>query len=244
MPAYLNKIPLKLILTAFWSLLLCLNASAQSNFYKIALGAGAGITKSYTDVAKHDYGLSGYGTFDYFFTPFISLGLEGQMGEINGGDVFTDPHNRQFINRYKAVTLNGKLYLGALMDYRRNTFANTIKGLYVGTGAGLVMNKMRYIVRTKPDDESGYVFPGKDSSKDLLVPLNIGITFNFMNRDGYYRYGLNFNYQTNITLGEGLDGYDDSPVRFKNGSPDIYTYFSVGLKYHFGQIGLSTKSLY
>lgn len=233
---------MKSIFIAALALLPCLNANAQSNFYKMTIGAGAGITQSFTDVAKHDFGLAGYGTFDYNFTPFLNLGFEGQMGEINGGDVYTDPNNRQFINRYKAFTLNGKVALGAVIDYGRTGFANVIKGLYVGAGAGIVMNKMRFIVREKPDD--GYIFPGYDSSKDILVPLNLGINFNIPDWKGYYRYSININYQSNIVLGEGLDGYDDSPVKFKNGHPDIYNYFSIGLKYHFGSIGLSTKTLH
>lgn len=224
------------------TLLTCLSTSAQSNFYKMTIGAGAGITQSFADLAKHDFGLAGYGTFDYNFTPFLSLGLEGQMGEINGGDFYTDANNRQFINRYKAFTLNGKVSLGAVIDYRRTGFSNVIKGLYIGAGAGIVMNKMRFIVREKPDD--GYIFPGYDSSKDILVPLNIGINFNISDKNGYYRYGININYQSNIVIGEGLDGYDDSPIKFENGNPDIYNYFSIGLKYHFGSIGLSTKTLY
>lgn len=223
-------------------LLFCINANAQSNFYKMTIGGGAGATQSFADLAKQDFGLAGYGTFDYNFTPFLSLGVEGQMGEINGGDVYTDPNYRQFINRYKTFTINGKVSLGALIDYGRTGFSNVIKGLYVGAGAGIVMNKMRFVVREKPDD--GYIFPGLDSSKDLLVPLNLGINFNFADRYGYYKYSLNVNYQSNITLGEGLDGYDDSARRFKNGSPDIYNFFSIGLRYHFGTVGLSTKTLY
>ncbi|WP_316816671.1 outer membrane beta-barrel protein [Pedobacter nyackensis] len=233
---------MKSILISFLALLTCLKTNAQSNFYKMTIGGGAGLTQSFTDVAKHDFGLAGYGTFDYNFTPFLSLGFEGQMGEINGGDVYKDPYNRQFINRYKTFNLNGKVSLGALINYERTGFSNVIKGLYVGAGAGVVMNKMRFVVRENP--ESGYIYPGYDSSKDLLVPLNLGINFNISNKYGYYKYAINVNYQSNITLGEGLDGYDDSPVKFKNGYTDIYNYFSIGLKYHFGSIGLSTKTLY
>lgn len=234
---------MKQILVSLSALLLWLNTSAQTNFHKMTIGAGAGVTQSFTDVAKHDYGLAAYGAFDYYFTPFLSLGLEGQMGEINGGDYYTDRYNRQFINSYKTFALNGKVYLGSLIDYQRSSFANAIKGLYAGAGVGVVMNKMRFIVREKPE-APGNVFPGKNSSKDLLVPLNLGIAFNFMDRYGYYKYGLNFNYQANITLGEDLDGYDDSSLAFKTGNPDIYTYFSIGLKYHFGSVGLSSKTLY
>lgn len=234
---------MKTILALLLPVILYVNAAAQSNFYKLGLGGGVGLTQSFADLNKHDFGLSGYGTLDYYLTPFISLGMEGQFGEINGGDVYKDPNMRQFINTYKAVNLNGKLALGALIDYKHSDFANVIKGLYVGAGVGAIMNKMKFVVREKPDG-SGYIFPGKDKSTDLLVPLNLGINFNFADRSGYYRYGLNVNYQSNITLGEGLDGYDDSPIRFKSGNPDIYNYFSIGLKYYFGPMGLSIKSLY
>jgi hypothetical protein len=234
---------LRTTLTLLLPILLYVNAAAQSNFYKLGLGGGFGVTQSFADLAKHDYGSAGYGTFDYYFTPFVSLGLEGQMGEINGGDVNKDPNNRQFINQYKAFAVNGKLYLGALIDYNRSGFANAVKGLYAGAGAGVILNKMKFVVREKPDG-SGYVFPGADSSKDLVVPLNMGISFNFIDRNGYNRIGLNFYYQANVTLGEGLDGYNDSPIKFKSGNPDVYTYISVGLKYYFGPMGLSIKSLY
>lgn len=234
---------MKPILASLSALLLWFNASAQTNFHKMTIGGGLGITQSFADVAKHDFGLAGYGAFDYYFTPFLSLGIEGQMGEINGGDVYTDSHQRQFINSYKAINVNGKVYLGSFIDYQRSSFANAIKGLYAGTGVGVLMNKMRYVVRDKPDG-SGYVFGGKDASKDLFFPLNLGITFNYMDRYGYAKYGLNINYQANVTVGEGLDGYENPPIKFGASYPDIYTYFSIGLKYHFGTVGLSSKTLY
>jgi hypothetical protein len=236
----LKEDTLKPTVILFIALIFGLGANAQSNFYKLSLGAGYGITQSFTDVRKHDFGLAAYGTADFFFTPFLSLGGELQMGKINGGDINTDPHERQFINTYKAATVNGKLYMGALIDYNRTGFANAIKWLYVGAGAGLIHSRVN---RVKIQPSTGYVFPGKDASNDLLIPMNVGINFYFRDYAGRPRIGVNVNYQTNITLGEGLDGYDDSPVTFKNGNPDIYTYFSVGLKYNFGMIGLSGKTL-
>lgn len=233
---------MKTILTLLLPILLYVNATAQSNFYKIGIGGGLGVTQSFADLNKHDYGTAVYGVLDYYLTPFVSLGAEGQIGEVNGGDINTDPNHRQFINGYKAFTLNGKLSLGALIDYDRSGFTNSIKGLYVGAGVGVIANKMKYVVRKKPTD--GYIFPGSNYSKDIVIPLNLGINFNFMNRSGYYRYGLNFNFQSNITLGEGLDGYNDSPIKFRSGNADIYNYYSVGLRYYFGPMGLSIKSLY
>jgi hypothetical protein len=243
---------LKTIFTACLSLLFYINAAAQSNFYKISAGGGFGLTQSFADLKKHSFGMAGYGLVDYYFTPFISAGIEGQMGEINGGNKKTDINLREFINSYKAFTINGKIALGELIDYQKGEFSNSIKGLYIGTGFGLVMNDVNR-VRKEPVDPDvpvtdppapGKIWPGKDKSTNLLFPLNVGINFYFPDRSGYTRYILNFNYQSNLTIGEGLDGYDESSRTFKSGAPDIYTYFSVGLRYQFGSVGLFHKTVF
>lgn len=238
---------MKTFFTACLTLLLYINADAQSNFYKIGIGGGFGATQSFTDVRKHDFGLAGYGVLDYYFTPFISLGIEGQVGEINGGDIRTDPYKRQFINSYKSFTLNAKLFLGEVMEYDRYSFSNYLKGLYLGAGVGVVNNKMKDIVRIKPEKDLTkplIIYPGKDASNNLLFPINLGINFYFNDDSGYRRYVLNFNYQSSIAIGEGLDGYDDSSIRFKNGNPDIYSFVSVGFRYQFGPVGLYRKTFF
>lgn len=232
---------MKTALISFLTLLLCFNAFAQSNYYKLSLGAGYGLTQSFTDIQSHDFGQSAYGTLDYFFTPFLSLGGELQSGKIKGGDPATDPHERAFVNSYKAATLNGKLYLGALVDYDRSAFLNSIKWLYAGGGAGLVRNRLTSIERIQKS--TGYKFPGRSASYEMVVPLNLGINFYFPDRTGNDRFAINVNFQSNITVGEGLDGYDDSSTTFRNGFPDIYNFYTIGLRYHLGVLGLSKKSL-
>lgn len=216
---------------------------AQSNFYKLSIGAGAGITQSFTEVKKHDYGLAGYGSLDYLLTPFISLGMEVQMGEINGGDFQTDPLNRQFVNSYQAFAFNGKVSLGQFLDdrYRYNGTSNFLKGLYIGAGIGAIKNSPLFTTGLIPD-EPGHTYTAQATSKDVFFPLNLGINIYFSDRDGFYRYAFNLNYQGNITLGEGLDGYDDSKTTFRSGTPDVYTFFSAGVKYNFGKMGLSRKT--
>ena len=233
---------MKTITTACLALLLCTTATAQSNFYKMSFGGGLGVTTSYADVERHRKAFAGNLVFDYYFTPFISLGVEGQMGEVAGGDIDTDPYHRQFINQFKAFAFTGKVALGAVTDYEHNNFLDNIKGLYIGSGVGLIQNKMTGIVRRDPVTDAYY--PGSDESKDLRIPINLGIDFFFPNKYGQTRLLLNVNYQGNIILGEGLDGYDDSSRRFRSGSPDIYTFLSIGLRYQFGQIGLSKKSFF
>lgn len=213
---------------------------AQSNFYQFAIGAGAGITQSFTEVPKHATGMAGYGSIDYLFTPFTSLGLEIQKGEINGGNFHTDPLYRQFVNTYQAFSINGKVSLGELMQdhYRGNT--NWIRGLYLGAGIGFIKNAPVYTVPSV--DDPGYIYTTQATSTEVFFPLNLGINFFFPDHEGFYRYVINLNYQGNFTLGEGLDGYDQSKVTFQSGKPDIYTFFSVGVKYNFGRMGLSKKT--
>lgn len=225
---------------SFFMLLITIVSSAQSNFYRLSAGAGAGITQPFTEVQKHDFGLAGYGTLDYLFSPFLSLGLEVQKGEINGGDFNTDPQKRQFVNSYLSFSVNGKISLGEFIDNNYNSFSNKIKGLYFGTGIGMIKNSTEFIRYDPATPDMASV--GLNDAKDIYFPLNLGINFYIPDRDGFYRYALNFNYQANITLGENLDGYDDSRINFESGKADIFTYFSVGLKYQFGGMGLSRRT--
>ncbi len=231
---------------SFLTLFFCMTAMAQSNFHKLSIGAGYGVTQSFTDVQEHALGFAGYGTADYFLTPFLSLGGEFQMGQIRGGDIYNDPNEREFINSYMTGSINGKLYLGALIDFNRSEFANAVKWFYIGGGAGLIKNDVNRVV-VKPSTRNTanpYIFPGKDKSTDLIIPLTTGINYYFPDRSGRPKIGINLNYQVNLSLGEGMDGYDDSPIKFENGNPDVYTYLSFGFRYNFGLLGLSKKSLY
>jgi hypothetical protein len=216
-------------------------AFAQSNFYKIAVGGGGGGNIAFADLNKTPFAFGGYAVVDFYATPFITFGLEAQMGLLKGGDIETDPHNRQFTNAYQSFTLGGKFRLGEITDYYYNDFLDLTKGFYLGGGVGVIKNHMNEIVRIKPDG-SGYVFPGSNDTKDLIIPVNVGIDFFFNDTWGTPRYILNFNLQHNVTLGEGLDGYEDPQSKFKNNNPDMFTFLSVGFKYNFGPQGLSDKT--
>ena len=220
---------------------------AQSNYFKMSYGFGGGINKSYTDVYKGSFGYTAYGVIDYHITPFVTLGLEGQYGRIQGGDIETDPHNRQFINKYTAITANVKLMLGEVADYNKSEFLYNLRGLYVGLGIGVVNNKITDIVRYKPSwaaYDPGYgPFPGKDKSLNMAVPLNLGFNYFISDGYGYMRYVININAQSNYTFGEGLDGYNDSSVKFENYSPDVYNVYTIGFKYMFGTIKSYRKTL-
>lgn len=238
----------KFILTLSFLLFVTIGFSQENfvNFYKFGLGAGVGATVSYADVRENSQSFGAYVVADYNLTAFVTAGLEIQAGQIKGGDIITNPHNRQFTNNYKAASINAKIALGEFIHYYRNDFLNAIKGLYVGVGIGAINNNMKYVVRYKPNTQAeypplGYEFPGKDKSTNLLMPIHLGMNFYF--KDGYdqLRYIVNFSYQGNLTFGEGLDGYDDPMAVFKNNAPDMYTLFSVGVKYNFGPVGVSKR---
>jgi len=232
---------LKRILASALLIFIARSVPAQSNFYKLSVGAGAGATQSFTEVPRHSFGLAGYGTLDYLFTPFISAGLEIQKGEINGGDYTKDRQSRQFVNSYKAVAVTGKIALGQLMEDHYRGPANWIRGLYLGSGLGVIQNSTLYTLEAAANDPN-YINVRERTNKDIYLPVNLGINLYLADREGYYRYGFNINYQANITNGEDLDGYDDRKLTFQSGKPDIYTFLSIGLKYNFGTIGLSKKT--
>ena len=214
-------------LFSFFAVILCLKANAQSNFYKLDFGAGYGITKSYTDLPKSQTGKVFYAGANYSLTPVLSIGMEYQNGNVKGDGQGNSIDRRFFNNSFASATVNGKFYL--------------MRWLYVGAGAGVIHNTMVEIERNGISDSLSY--KGNDVSNDLIIPVNTGLSYYLSDYAGRPRYGINLNFQYNITLGEGLDGYDNSFTTFRNDKPDIYTYFSVGLSYKFGWLGIAKRSL-
>jgi hypothetical protein len=210
---------------------------AQVNFYKFTVGLGAGTSIAFADLQKKTPSFTGYGTVDYNITPFTSLGVEIQKGELAGGDIQYDAFHRQFINSYISGSLNLKYQLGEMLTsyQRQNTFLNAIRGLYVGAGVGAIKNKLvnvRYY-------GSNY-YPGEDESTETIIPVNLGINFYLPDGWGKDRYIINVNLQTTMALGEGMDGYSSISSMEKT-SNDIYSFFSLGVKYNFGPLGLDRR---
>ncbi len=208
---------------------------AQSNFYRYSIGAGAGATVAFADVPFKTLAFAGYGSLDYYFTPYVTLGLEVQKGELAGGDILRDKYHRQFINSYLSGAVSIKLQLGEFLSQydKNNVFLNAIQGGYVGIGFGYIKNKIsnvRYYGNT--------VYPGADSSTEGIIPIHLGINFYIPNQWGYTRYVINLNLQSTMAIGEGLDGYGHNPKGEKN---DLYSVASIGFKYNFGPMGLDRR---
>lgn len=216
------------------SIALIQSAYAQSNFFNYSAGVGLGATYTFTDVDNGNLALAYQGTFDYYFTPFITGGVELQMGKAKGGNARTEEHLREFTTDYKAYMLNAKVRLGQFTDFYSSDFLNLMKGTYVGAGVGFMQSKIDNIVRTKPrPDGSIYTFPGVDKSSGTILPINLGIDFSIPDSNQDERYVINVNYQTNYLFTDDFDGYNDPKNLFNNKSKDMYTFFSIGFKYAF-----------
>lgn len=229
----------RVLLTVVASLTLFDAYCQYKNFSKFSVGAGVGMTQSYTDVKQPGMAQSIRLSGDYYFSPFLTAGLEGQFGKIHGGDVMKDPHKREFTNSYTAIVANGKVHLGQFIDHELNPLMSNIKGLYLGTGLGIINNSMSDIVRVAPG--SDYVFPGMDKSMNIVLPISAGFEYGIDDYWGKTRFLVTAGFQFNFTFGEGIDGYNDPPAKFKNTSPDVYTLTTIGIKYCFGPEGLYSR---
>ena len=214
------------------------DAFSQYNFHRWSVGLGAGPNEPFSDVSRNKTGPAATLYSDFYFTPFVIGGVEAQFGNLTGGDRVLDPHLREFQNSYKAVIFTGKFALGQLLNYNRRSILNTFKGLYIGSGGGFIFNKMAFVTREKPDGFSGYIFPGKDSGVNLVVPAMAGINFNIVDGWGETRYILGAGYQMNLTFGEGMDGFNDPPEKFENNYNDMYSFTTLSLRYCFGKYGV------
>lgn len=210
-------------------------ACAQNGFdyHQFSIGAGAGSTIAFgnteTTVTKPAYNLN----FNYHISPFFTLTLEGQTGTLAGGSA-ADFYARQFTNNYKAVVFHVDLQAGELLDYEHDDVLNALKNLYVGTGLGLLSNKITYIQTVVPVGTSYLTtYPYLPSSTNIIVPVRGGYEFKIFNNYDMPRYRLDVAYSFNTAFGKGLDGYTTlSSIKF-------YGYFSVGLK-----IGLGNTTNY
>jgi len=211
-------------------------ASAQYNYYRISIGGGVGVTSAFADLQKKLPKPMFFGTLDYNITPFLIAGLEFQKGTLSGGDKTADTHLRYFSNSYSALILGTRVQLGQFVDFENSNLLYALRGFYIGSGVGLLNNKMTDIVRIQPG--SNRVNPGVDQSKELFVPINTGVSFNILDQFNYTKFVVSANYQLNVVFGEGLDGYNDPPAQFKNNGHDFFGVLSIGLKYSFGPEGL------
>jgi hypothetical protein len=219
-------------------------AQSSLNYATYGIGISASENRPYADL-KREYKNKSYAiTANYFFTPYVPIGLEFQFGKLSGGGNTADLDKdlRRYENNYKALILHMDVQLGEVISYERNAFLNIVKNFYAGTGVGGIYNNVN-VNRTQAGSVPTYTFPGKDSGVNFIVPLRFGYEFKFYNAYDQPNIRLDIGYQHNITFGEGLDGYDDPSTKFKNNAPDQYRQITIGIKVNFGGEGSYDKDI-
>jgi len=223
-------------------------AQGDYNFMPYGVGFGVSTIRGYTNVAKQNNTLSGNFNFTYNYSPYVPITLELEDGRLWGGSRVDDPSRREYENNFIALYVHADLQLGQIVDYDYSSFNEVIKNLFVGGGFGFVNDNVQnqrtnLLTNSLYPKQGDYVYPGKDKSLNLSIPMRLGYEFKIYNEYDEPFMSVDVVYQHNIVFGEGLDGYDDPPSQFKNQHPDQYRNFGIVFKYNFGTIEAFTKRI-
>jgi hypothetical protein len=93
-------------------------AQGSINYASFGFGLNAGINKPLADLRKQIVNNSYSATAYYYYTPYVPIALEFQVGKLAGGGntVAEDKDTRRFLNNYKALMLHIDVQLGEIMD--------------------------------------------------------------------------------------------------------------------------------
>jgi len=210
------------------------------NYKKFGIGLDVSYERGYTNVQRQDNHIGANINFIYNYSPYIPITAELQFGNLSGGGITRDldKYGRQYDNHYEAFVLHGDFQLGEVIDYSESNVLNILKNVYFGSGVGVVFNS-NTVQRTNLYPENGrldYVFPGKDASINLTVPLRFGYEFKLYNEYEEPYMAIDIGYVHNMVFGEGLDGYDDPESKFKNNATNQYRQIVIGVKFNFGNV--------
>ena len=196
----------------------------QQSFRKFAIGIGGGLTDSHTDRSQSEGGYLASGTLDYFFTPYLNAGLELQGGTMSGFSENTQSGERYgFDGEFITLQFRGKVHAGEFFARPRryklvsdSFVSRALKGLYLGSGGGVVS------VKSRAGSQTNY------HNKELYLPAMAGIDL-YLRQDS--RLLLNLHYQTNFVLGDKIDG-----VAVPGSKNDVFSSLTIGFAYAFGKL--------
>ncbi|MDO3644285.1 MAG: hypothetical protein ACTHMI_08180 [Mucilaginibacter sp.] len=204
-------------------------ARAQNgyNYAQYDIGTAVGFDKVYGDAETVTTTQSIHFNFTYNATPFVNFVFETQLGKLRGGDSVLTKSGRYFNNDFAAFIFRGQLQLGEIMDYSRSPLQNALKNLYVSAGLGFVRNHITQVSRNSQQIADFYT-GGDDKSKEPFIPLRIGYEIKLFNRYSQPSAKIDLGYGYNYILGDDLDGF------VAGGKKDVYTQFTLGVKFAIG----------
>jgi hypothetical protein len=224
------------------TLFMAVTVRAQSgyNYYEWGVGAGASYERGYTNITTQYNHPAFNVSAVYNYSPYLPVEAEIQIGTLSGGGLSPkqDPYGRMYTNKYKALILHADFQVGSAIDYEGSWILNIVKNFYGGTGIGFIANSntvQRYsIYRPAPPNANAYKFPGSDSGIGPTVPIRFGYEFKIYDDYNQPSIAIDIGYIHSFVFGEGLDGYNDPPDKFKNNAIDQYRQVTLGVKFFFG----------
>lgn len=223
------------LLTCFISLLS--KAQIGYDYARYDVGFSLGFNQFYGDVVTTKSTQGFNFNFNYNQGPFVNYIFEAQFGKLAGGDAVNDPLGRQFATDYQYYALRIQLQAGELIDYSNNGLANALKNFYIGTGVGIIYNKITSINRYSVQFP-GYYTPGLDKSSELFMPIRIGYEFKIFNQFQRPDIKIDFGYQYNAVFGDELDGFRSGHLN------DAYSQFTIGVKFSLGEVTSYRKQIH
>jgi len=241
------------------------------NYPQWGLGTGIAYGEANTGVLHQSWHNAYNFNLTYNVTPYVNVAVDYSFGKLSGGyfeyypgaaaaldptnakydslllDIPVqykklDPYLRNYTNNYQMLSLHADMQLGEILDYGDGgIIKNIAKGVYIGTGLGLVFNSISdNNNRLSPD--STYYIGGSDNSQNVVIPLRIGYKYQIYNNYDMPTIELEVGYQHNWVLGYGLDGYADPVVITKKFEQSQNIHF--GIKFFFGNITSYRKPLH
>ena len=223
------------LLTCFTSLLS--KAQIGYDYARYDVGASLGFNQFYGDVSTSTGTKAVSFNFNYNQSPFLNYIFEAQFGKLAGGSAVNDPLGRQFSTDYQYYAFRIQLQAGEIIDYSQSPAANALKNLYIGTGVGILYNKISSINRYSVQ-YLGYYTPGLDKSNEAFIPIRFGYEFKIFNQ--YLRPDIKIDlaYQYNVVFSDELDGFKAGHLN------DAYSQFTIGVKFSLGEVTSYRKQIH
>lgn len=235
------------LIIAFVVISFSVSAQIGYNYDQFSLGVGINSVKINGDLNKAYRQASYSANLSYHFTPFVTFSAEAQFGRLNSANADSTKtyYGEQSSNKFTTIMFNADVQLGEFINYNDDFSAipiltkilNGAKNIYIGTGAGVIFNKMDYINRQDFLDPN-IILGGLDKSNELIIPVRIGYEYKIYNAYDEPQIRINLGYQINYAIGDNMDG-------FKMGlHNDSFSQLTLGIKVGIGGVTSYRKPIH
>lgn len=209
-------------------------------YSKYTFGLGMGVTKLFGDWPNSNtqpvYKIS----LARNANEWVNLNLDVQKGALNEFESKNNWTNGlNTYNKFTSVSVNGNVALGELFNWPRNFMAKTFYGIYFGAGVGYMWNNITNITTKFRNSDKKLITDYdptniKTKSRNFFIPGNVGIDLHLTRL-----VIINANYQLCYALSDYVDGYNFKNPTATNEYNDLYSTFTVGLKFYVGEVSMT-----